>query len=180
MSLNYFLHVKKGCCYTDLMCSSLNFCKCSVWTDHVTLKRGQENLNLCRSYIQTTSFWLQLEAFQSTDCCICKLLLSRYSHLGQKFISLHFPSFIHSSPLSLPSPPPSLSWSTEQWNSWDLTHRDLPRAPWQMSVRVAPSTMNSGCLQNSCGEHKHKQTDEVLCSAFGDRGAACRILFSLF
>lgn len=57
---------------------------------------GQENLNLCRSYIQTTSFWLQLEAFQSTDCCICKLLLCHVTPIWVRnlFPSTSPPSFI--------------------------------------------------------------------------------------
>lgn len=34
---------------------------------------------------------------------------------------------------------------------------DLPRAPWQMSVRVAPSTMNCGFESSSCKTSRRAQ-----------------------
>lgn len=67
--------------------------------------------------------------------------------------------------LNIGSTSPVLLWMNQavkkQPNSWDLLRWDLPRAPWQMSVRVAPSTMNSGRLQNSCWVHTKQQMDKV-------------------
>lgn len=42
----------------------------------------------------------------------------------------------------------------------------LPKAPWQMSVRVAPSTMNSGRLQNSCQVHTDKEKNIQISADF--------------
>lgn len=63
---------------------------------------------------------------------------------------------------SLPGPAGGRSWGSAQWNgngnyngenTQNPTPGGLPSAPWQMSVRVAPSTMNWGFDSSSYKTH---------------------------
>lgn len=106
-------------------------------------------------------------------CCVCGMPGATWDSLGRvPFISPPLTektqesgrTSTYADSQSLSGPAGGRSWGSAQWNgngnyngenAQNPTPGGLPSAPWQMSVRVAPSTMNWGFDISSYKTHGH-------------------------